>query len=179
MSIFSGSLPVYSQTTSGNATWTVTVDYTVTPSDDLTNYLISLTLKAKRNNGSSYNNEYSSYVYYTINGVKSSNRTVTFNIPSNTEVTIDTYTYTISSNDINYSTGIPVEVYWYPGISSIYAPSSVTVSGTIQIPDEHVGCVYIDNGNGWDRYIPYVDNGTSWDRCIPSVDNGTSWDICR
>ena len=25
-----------------------------------------------------------------------------------------------------------------------------------------VGVVYIDNGSGWDAYIPYIDNGSGW-----------------
>lgn len=38
------------------------------------------------------------------------------------------------------------------------------------------GCIYIDNGSGWDAYEVWIDNGSSWDQYAPYIDNGTSWD---
>lgn len=179
MATFSGTLPVYSKETSGGVTWTVTVSYVVTPSDSLDSYSVKLTLKAKRGGSStSYNESGSSYVYYTVNGVKSSKKTVNWTAEGGTTITLGTYTTSVSSNDVDFSTGIPVNVYWYTGLSSDYCPSSVTVSGSIEIPEEYAGLIYIDNGTGFDSYLVYIDNGTSWERYIPYIDNGTSWDLC-
>lgn len=182
MAIFSGSLPEYSGKTSGGITWTVTVDYIVTPSDDLINYSVELTLKAKRSgSGTSYNYLGTSYIYYTVNGVQSSKQTVSsWEAQGGKTITLGTYTYSVASPDIDFSVGIPVEVYWYTGIleTDEYSPSSVTVSGSIEIPEEYAGLVYIDNGTGWDAYAVYIDNGTSWERYIPYIDNGTGWDMC-
>lgn len=181
MATFSGTLPEYSVKTSNGITWNITVSYVVTPSDNLDNYSISLTLAAKRgSSGTSYNEEGSSYVYYMVNGVKSDNRTVRWTIAGGnaTATNIDTYTIDVSSNDVDFSNGIPIEVYWHTGVTSGYCPSSVTVSGTIEIPEEYAGLVYIDNGESFDAYLVYIDNGTSIDRYIPYIDNGTSWDLC-
>lgn len=179
MATFSGVLPEYSKKTSGGVTWTVTVSYDVTPSDNLDGYSINLTLKAKRNGTStSYNEEGSSYVYYTVNGIDSNKKVVKWTAEGGKTITVGTYTTEVSSNDVDFSNGIPVEVYWHTGITSNYCPASVTVSGAIEIPEEYAGLIYIDNGTSFDAYLVYIDNGTEWERYIPYIDNGISWDLC-
>lgn len=184
MATYSGTLPVYTVNSSGDVTWNITVSYVVTPSTDLTSHSVELTVKANRDGwGTSYNTnetDSDSYFYYTVNGVKSSKKYVAFSVTGGDgDVTIDTYTYSVSASSVDFSEGIPIIVYWYTGlVDNTYTPESFTVSGAITVPEEYAGLVYIDNGSGWDAYMVYIDNGSSWDRYIPYIDNGSSWDMC-
>lgn len=180
MAAFSGTLPITTQTTSGQVTWTATVEYTVTPSTDLTKYSVTLVLKVSRNgSNTSHNTSGNSYVNYTVNGVQSSNASISWTVAGGSKVTIGTYTYDVSSDSVDFSSGIPITVYWYTGLtSSSYTPKDMTVSGTIAIPEEHAGLVYISNGSSWDKYMVYISDGSSWNRYIPYISDGSTWIMC-
>ena len=184
MDTFSGNLTNTAKST-GGVTWTLTASYVVTPSSDLSSYSVAITLKAKRTGwGNSYNNQGTSYLKYTVNGNASSNTTIKWSVTGvdgsgGGEVTLGTYTYNVSGSSVNLSTGIPITVYWYTGIlNNEYTPAEMSVTGSIAIPDQYAGVIYIDNGSSWNKYAIYIDNGSSWDRYIPYIDNGSSWDIC-
>lgn len=184
MATYSGSLPTYTVNSTGDVTWNIKVSYVVTPSTDLTSHSVELTVKANRDGwGTSYNTnetDSDSYFYYTVNGNKSAQKYVPFEVTGGEgDVTIDTYTYNVSSNSIDFSSGIPIKVEWYTGIvNNEYTLAKFTVTGSITVPEEYIGLVYIDNGSSWDVYMVYIDNGSSWDRYIPYIDNGSSWDMC-
>lgn len=61
--------------------------------------------------------------------------------------------------------------------STFYSNSSSSMKPALT-GVEVQGCVYIDNGSGWDAYQCYIDNGTDWDLALPYIDNGTDWDLC-
>lgn len=42
-----------------------------------------------------------------------------------------------------------------------------------------VGCVHIDDGDGFAMYQCYIDNGLSWDLYAPYIDDGSNWDLYK
>lgn len=182
MATFSGD---FTNVISSGATWYLTASYVVTPSADLTNYSVELIFKAKRSGwGNSYNNLGTSYITYTVNGVSYTDNIGNFSITGvdgdgGGEVTLGTYTYNVPASDIDFSMGIPVNIYWYTGIlNNTYTPEGMSIADAILIPEEYAGLVYISNGTSWDSYMVYVSDGTNWNRHIPYISDGTNWNMC-
>lgn len=168
-------------TTLGSITWTARIVYTLTPSTDLSSFTVKSTLSVKRSDSTTAWNEVgTSYATYTINGVASSKVYKDWEVSGGAWTTVSTYTTTVKANDIDYSVGIPVSVYWYTGVKSAdYTPESMTITGNIAIPNEYAGIIHIGNGTSWDKYEVYVGDGTKWIKCIPYVGDGTKWVLCN
>lgn len=182
MAAFSGS---FTKTVDSGATWYLTILYTVTPSSDLTNYSVTLTLKAKRSGwGTSYNNTGTSYITYTVIDKSVKVDLANFSIigvdgDGGGEVTLGTSTINIPASSVDFSSGISVNVYWYTGIlSNEYIPESMSINGYIAIPEEYAGLVYISNGSSWEPYMVYISDGVNWIRHIPYISDGTNWNMC-
>lgn len=85
----------------------------------------------------------------------------------------------VSNVDGSKSITINVDVSGYTGSGS-GSGNGWTANGAqiIELTSINTGCVYLDNGSGFDAYQVYIDNGSGLDLHIPYIDNGSGWDLC-